>query len=262
MSLSTCAKFSSNLPWPPVIVRKYFCVYLVLTEVTLFSDCWKIFVRRFGFNRGHTFLLDHWLSLSGGCLPVSLSPCLLQCRPRETCFFGERWCGLRSSRWINQRWQASNLCQPSISMKVGILQIFNLFHSARQCESFPDGRTCVISHGSPKYTFKTVKRHILYNQRRDVKSSDSWRSQTNCLVCSFRVTHHQKYRFMLKMARKWILPYHKMHKIAQNGLFLESRTTLLDCRCYFVHIPWWPLTCPNVLSTVLPSTNTPPIRNS
>ena len=228
---------------PPIFLASRYC------------PDWKIFVRRFGFNRGHTFLVDHWLSLSGGRSPCYVSFNALQRR----CHFAKPWCSLRSvvgSISRETRWQASNLCQPSISMKVDILQIFTLFHPA--CESCPDG-VCYIICLFRVHIWDGSKSHLVQLKRKATQTGEMQEGgcyiirQTSCIArqrCTNRVMHHQKYRFMqtinTQVARKWILHTTKCTKLHQMEFFLGSRATLLDCRCYFVHIPWWP-PCPSAL---------------
>ena len=122
----------------------------ILTEVTLFSDCWKIFVRRFGSNRGHTFLLDHWLSLSGGCFPVSLSPCLLQCRPGETCFFAERWCGLRSVVRSISAGKHQIYANPASAWKWAFCRFLTFFTARANVKAFQMGGAVLYHMGVSK----------------------------------------------------------------------------------------------------------------
>ena len=137
--------------------------------------------------------------------------------------------------------KASNLCQPRI--KVDILQIFHLFHTAPvKAVQMGEG---LLYHMLPQSTHWRWLKVTLITIK--VKSHPDRRDEgEGCYIigpdahkqtaplgrrCTNGVTHHQKYKFMLKIntkvARKWILPYHKMHKLAPNGLFLGSRATLL-----------------------------------
>ena len=84
--------------------------------------------------------------------------------------------------------KASNLCQPRI--KVDILQIFTLFHTAPVKAVQMGGRGFVVSHASSEYTLEMVESHTYHNKSQKPPRQEScrgrllyhrtWRSQTNC----------------------------------------------------------------------------------
>ena len=199
-------------------------------------------MRRFGFNRGHTFLVDHWLSLSGGRSPCYVSFNALQRR----CHFAKPWCSLRSvvgSISRETRWQASNLCQPSISMKVDILQIFTLFHPA--CESCPDG-VCYIICLFRVHIWDGSKSHLVQLKRKATQTGEMQEGgcyiirQTSCIARQamhksgyaspkIQVNANNKHTSGTEMD----FAYHKMNKIASNGIFSWKQGNVVGLQVLF-----------------------------